>query len=1088
VNLARFAVRRPVAICMLMVAVMLVGAIALSRMPVDLLPELSYPTVSVNTSWPNVSPEEIELLVTRPIEQAVSAAPGIRRITSTSYQGLSQVTAEFDWGADLDNAAVDVLQLVQRAQDRLPNVPERGIPSVRKFDPNSWPVLRYAISAPGPTVKLRSLVENVIVPRVEAVNGVGSATIEGGARREVRVNVDVDRLRAYNLTLNDITRRIGQENVNEPGGIGKAGHTEFDIRSVGEFERPEEVASIVLTSYGGHPIYLRDVARVSDSHEEQRIFTRLDGKDSIGLGITRQSGANTVDTVAGVSREVEKLQREFPQLEWGTSRNQARFIEQSIHHTQQEAIIGGILAVLIILLFIGNVRSTLVISLSIPISVLAAFGLMYFNHFTLNIMSLGGIALGVGLIVDDAIVVLENIARHVERDRISPRVAAVRATGEIGTAVVAATVTVMVVFLPLVFVRGMSGQMYRQFALAVVYSIGMSLVVALTIVPMLASRMLRTDGTGEESSQGHPHTPSPHHPITLSDWSRRILDGIDARYEEALRWSLRHRWSVLALAATTLAGALLLLPMVGRELIPATDSGDFSVNLKMPVGTALTDTDRAVRKIEGVVSKLPGVGSVFASVGTAGFGNRQLPNQGQLTVRLFDGTPDEEGRVRTAGPTAPVMARARKEIRGSPGGEVRISQFDLVTRLLSGGSDGVELLIYGPDLATLARLGQEALARVRDVPGLTNADLNWQPATPEMRVRIDRQKAAALGLSFAEVAATVDTATDGGIASYYQEGGYEYPIRVQLREDQRKTPEDIRRIVLRSGSTQLSSQIALPRGLSVLLGQVATLEMGEGPSQITRRDRERYISITGSTTDRPAGDVAADIEKRLAGWRLPEGYRFGWGGAQEQMAREFADLMLALVLAVLLIYMVLAAQFESLLHPFTILLSVPLSASGVILALFLTGRAFGMTAFIGLLMLVGIVVKNAILLVDYTNVLRRDGLERDAAILRAGPTRLRPILMTTGATLLGMFPLALGLGKGSETQAPMATAVMGGLTTSTMLTLLVIPVVYSLLDDLVLRTRIRFFPAWVPAPRTAEVEDPDLKELQVEHTEEAEGD
>jgi HAE1 family hydrophobic/amphiphilic exporter-1 len=454
---------------------------------------------------------------------------------------------------------------------------------------------------------------------------------------------------------------------------------------------------------------------------------------------------------------------------------------------------------------------------------------------------------------------------------------------------------------------------------------------------------------------------------------------------------------------------------------------------------------------------------------------------------MFDGTPDETGRVRTAGPTAPVMAQARKEIRGIAGGEVRISQFDIVTRLLAGGSDGVELLIYGRDLDTLAKLGADAMARIRDVPGLTNADLNWQPATPEMRVKIDRQKAASLGLSFTEIADTVNTATGGGVASYFQDGGYEYPIRVQLREEQRKTPDAIRRIVLRSGSTQLSSQIALPRGLPVLLGQVASLEMARGPSQITRQDRERYISVSGTATDRPVGDIVADIEKRLQGWQLPEGYHWAWGGAQERMAQEFGDLMLALTLAVLLIYLVLAAQFESLVHPFTILLSVPLSASGVILALFLTGRAFGMTAFIGLLMLVGIVVKNAILLVDYTNVLRRDGLERDAAILRAGPTRLRPILMTTGATLLGMFPLALGIGKGSETQAPMATAVMGGLTTSTMLTLLVIPVVYSLMDDLITALRTRFLPHWVPAPHD-EIEDPDLKELQVERMEEAEGD
>jgi HAE1 family hydrophobic/amphiphilic exporter-1 len=1046
-NLASFSVRRPVAVAMGMLAVILIGAVCVLRLPIDLLPEISFPQVTVRTVWPNVSPEEMELMVTRPIEQAVSSATNLYRITSSSYQGQSQVRVEFNYGVDMGAAAVEVLQLVERSIDKLPDDPTLKPPVVYKFNPNDLPIMRFGVSTPGSAVKLRSIVDELIVPRLESVNGVGAAEVVGGSKREVRVEVDLEKLRARNLTLADITRRLGQENANIPGGMAKEGNTEFAIRSLGLFSAPSELEHMVLTSYQGQPVYLRDVARVLDDKEEERVVTRLNGRPSVGIWVRKQSTANTVETAVALREEVERLKKDYPQVSWGVTSNYAGFIEKAVHHTQNEALMGAVLAVFVILFFLRNLRSTLVIGLSIPISLCATFALLYLCGFTLNTMSLSGIALAVGLIVDDAIVVLENIYRHVERDRKEPREAAVSATNEVATPVVAATVTVMVVFLPLLFVRGVTGQMYKQLAFTIVFAIGMSLIMAMTLVPMLASRMLR----GSERPSGRIAG-------ALYDWSGRRFHALDEGYRELLRWALNHRGLTMLLAMATLGASLLLYPMIGTELMPPTDNGDFRVSVKMPVGTALGITDRVNAAMEAKMREIPGVQTVFATIGSSGFDNRPMPNQGQSTVRMAVGETADGKEY----PTADAMREARKRLGGVPGANVTISQFDLVSRLITGGDD-LELRIFGNDPRTLVRLGRETLDQIRTVPGLSNPDLSWQTTTPELRVVVDRQKAASLGLSFADIANTINTATGGSVATYYEEGGFSYPVRVQLREDQRKTQQHLGQIVLRAGQTQLTSQIALPRGQWIRLNQVARIEVGEGPSEISRLNRERYISIKGTPVDRPLGDVVKEIDQRIAKMHLPSGYRFNWGGAQEQMSRNFGDLALAVILAVALIYMVLAAQFESFVHPFTIMLSVPLSIIGVLLALFLTGRSFGMTAYIGLLMLVGLVVKNSILLVDYTNVLRGQGMERTAAVLRAGPTRLRPILMTSGAAVLGMLPLALGLGKGTETQTPMATAVIGGLITSTMLTLLVIPVVYTLLDDIIQRSRPgRAHPVVVP--------------------------
>ena len=1028
-SIAKFAVSRPVAVTMRIAALILLGLVCLMRLPVDLLPNVTVPTVSVTTQWPNVAPEEIEAQITRPLERAVSSVPGMYQVTSSSVEGRSQVRIQFRWGVDIGQAAVDVLQQVQRAQRSFPDDPTIQNPIVVKMDPTQMPILVFAVSGINDPVKLRTILDNQITPMLDSVDGVASAAVNGGEERKVIIDVDPYKLRAHHLSLSDISRRIQQENINVPAGIGKQGNTEYTIRSTGWFKSIDEITRIPLGAFDGQLVSLGDVATVRDSHSETRLYSRYNGKRSASITITKQSGANTVSTAEGVFDRIEKIKKLYPKLTFGLAYDQSQFIRESVNNVRDSAIIGGILAVLLLLFFLRNVRSTLVVALSIPTSIISTFALLYMCGFTINTMSLGGLALATGLIVDDAVVVLENIFRHIERDKKSPREAAESGTNEILSAVVASTWTVMVVFLPLLLIKGQAGQMYTQFALVVIFSLAVSLLDATTVVPMLAARIISGDAHAENL------TNAASHPSLLMRMFHRCgewLNALDNSYHNGLKWAIHHRmWTVCGALGFTLL-SLILATQIGTELMPQTDSGDFSINVKLPIGTALKKTDDTMKQIEKIVQDNRNVETAFSNTGGGTRGGSPRPFQGSVTVKL------KEDRNQS---TQDVMKDMRKALSMLPGVNARPSQNDIVTQMMTGGNQNIEIDIFGEDLSTLTRLSKEVMRQLRGVSGLENLDVNWQEAMPEIQWRIDREKAQSLGVSFADIANTINTATNGNIASYYQEKGFQYPIVVQLPEANRKTIAEMKNLVIKTG------QAGSTTAPEVVLSQVATAEYGMGPSEITRLDRQRYVAVYGVPMGRSQSEIQADVEKIMAGIQLPEGYYWDWGVNQKRSAEEFGGMGIAVFLAIALIYMLLASQFESFVHPLTILLSVPLAGSGVVLGLFLTNRSFGLTAFIGVLMLVGIVVKNGILLVDYTNTLRKRGIMRDEALLTAGRTRLRPILMTASAAMLGMLPLALAFGKGSEVQAPMATTVIGGLLTSTALTLFVVPVVYSLLDD-----------------------------------------
>lgn len=1030
-NFARFSVTRPVAVTMRIAALVLLGAICLTRLPIDLLPKVSAPTVAVVTQWPNVSPEEIEAQVTRPIEQSVSSVPNLYQVTSQTQEGVSTVRVNFQWGADIGQGAVDVLQLVERARQRFPTDPTLQTPIVYKYDPSTLPILIFGVSGEQDPVKLRTMLDNQITPMLESADGVGSAVVTGGQQRAVIVDVDPHKLRAYHLSLDTVTKRIAEENLNLPGGIAKQGNTEYTIRSLGWFENTDELAGIPVGSFNGQNVLLKEIADVRDEHPETRLYTRLNGQPAVGIIITKQSGANTVTTAEAIMKKIENVKRLYPNLEFRLAYNQAQFIGDSINDVKTSAMIGGVLAILILLFFLRNFRSTLVVALSIPISIVSTFALLYMCGFTLNTMSLGGLALATGLIVDDAVVVLENIFRHIERDNKRAAEAAVTGTQEIASAVIASTLTVMVVFLPLLLIQGQAGQMYTQFALVVIFSIAVSLLDATTVVPMLASRLITGEAHHENAADAHKRGLIERLFQRFGVW----LDALDSTYRNALKWALKHRYIVLAGATAVTAASFLLVPFIGTELMPATDSGDISINVKMPIGTSLEKTNQTILQMEQILLADPNVQTAFSAAGTTlslrGTTTAAIPNQGSFTVKL------KEDRKKT---TLEVIGDLRKKFGGIAGLRALPNQTDLVSFIMTGGPQNLEVDIVGEDLTTLSNVAKDVMNRVRPIPGFENVDVNWQEATPEIQWKVDRQKALQFGLNFADIANTIGTATNGTIASYYQEKGFQYPIVVQLPETRRKTVDELKNIVIRPAGAGARQDVTLE--------QVAKPREAFGPNEISRIDRQRYIAVTGQPQGRSPGEIQGDIEKVMKDVKLPPGYYWDWGTNQKQRSQQFSGMLLAVVLAVGLIYMLLASQFESFVHPLTVLLSVPLSAIGVVLALFLSGRAFGLTAFIGLLMLVGIVVKNGILLVDYTNALRERGKSRDEAVLEAGPTRLRPILMTTCAAVFGMLPLAIGLGKGSETQAPMAITVIGGLITSTILTLFVVPTVYTMFDDI----------------------------------------
>ena len=1053
-SIARFAVTRRVAVAMLSAAIVVLGIFAWPRLPVALLPSFAPPVLSVSTAYTNASPETIETTVTRPIENAVSRVSGIDILESTSSEGQSTVRVQFLYGTDINVAAVDVQQQIARIRASLPNDPNLQEPQIIKADPNATPVLSLQLTDPTRTQRdLSDLIVNELSDELASVRGVGSVGVSGVTQRAIMIQPDEHRLASVGLTLDMLLSRIKSENVDLPAGLIQIGAQEYGIRTNALYKAPDQIADTIVAMSGGVPVRLRDVATVSDSIQEQRVFSRVNGAPSVQLTITAQPNANIVAVAAGINDKINDINQRHPTIKWSTMLDQREFILTALASLQHTAIYGAILAVLIILLFLHSWRATVIVAVSLPISVLGTLFIGYVTHQSLNVMTLGGLALAVGLIVDDAVVVIENISRFL-RTGMQPADAAEGATAQILGAVFASSITVVTVFLPLMLIPGIQGLIFGPFAIVVMSGVGISFIVAILTVPMLATELLRRD-------QGQAADGASEPPVRESFGARfdRLYARLEAAYRAALNYCLDRPGRVIGSAAALLAITIgvLALGVVPTEIFPPSDSRFLQFDLQAPNGAALGVTNQISTVVENALLKDPRVVAVGATVGqTGGGGNvRPITNRASIQVALKPGTSASasaafvrEWRARLNG-IGSLGRSAPPELRAAMVGVIARGQtIDIVQRQISQGQTALELEIFGPDINTLQTVSDGVMAAISKIPGVGDPDKNVTNSQPEINVTIDRTRLMVAGLGTGDLANFISTATSGQIASYYQINGIQYPIIIELSPTQRRTFSSLKALEFTPLSTNTSTNanpnaaIAGPVGYGVTLGDVATLTPGLGPSAISREDRQRRIEISAPISGRPLGPIVADAGVLMRHYPLPTGYRWEYGPEIQRGQTSFNSMWLAVGLAILLIYMLLAAQFESYVDPLVIMAAVPLSLVGIVASLMLTHRAFGLTAFIGSLMLVGIAVKNSILVIEFTRQLREDGVPARDALLKAGPMRLRPILMTTLATIGGMLPLAIGVEAGSSTQAPLATVVIGGLIASTLLSLLVVPTIY----------------------------------------------
>jgi hydrophobic/amphiphilic exporter-1 (mainly G- bacteria), HAE1 family len=1045
VGIAGFAVRRRVAVAMLSLAIVVLGLFAAPRLAIALLPSFAPPVVSVTVAYSNVSPETMETTITRPIENAVSRVAGIDFIESNSFQGLSTVRVQFEFGTDINVAAVDVQQQVARIRASLPNDQALQEPQIAKADPNATPVLTVAVTDPLMTQSaLSDLIVNSLSDEFASVHGVGSLGVSGVTQRAIVIEPDEHKLAAAGLTLDALLQRIKNENVELPAGVIQIGRNEYGIRTSALFTAPGQVGDTVIAVANGATVRLRDVATVRDAIQEQRVFSRLNGSPSVLLTVTAQPNANIVSVAGGVSRKIDEIKARYPSMQFATLLDQREFILDAVASLEHTAIYGAILAIVIILVFLHSWRAMLIVAVSLPVSILGTLFIAYAFGETLNVMTLGGLALAVGLIVDDAVVVIENISRFLGLG-MAPEDAAEGATAQIMGAVIASSITVVTVFFPVLLIPGLQGLIFGPFAIVVMSGVAISLLVAVTAVPMLSAEMLRRRGDaavrpnrfGEAFDRGY----------------GRVANG----YARLLATSLDRPAIVLGSAFVLIAGAAIAMQLgvIPTEIFPPSDTRFVQLGLQAPNGTALEFTDHVSRVVEDALRKDPRVVAVGATVGEVGAGGtaRSITNRSTLQITLRRGTDgaaagafiaDWRRRLGGNAKKADALlapAEAASVRRAMTGVIARGQTIDIVQRQISQGQTALELEIYGPDLATLQTVSDGVMATIATIPGVGDPDKNVTNSQPEVRVAIDRTRVSQLGLGTGDVAQFVSSATNGSISSYYQINGIQYPIIIELAPNQRRSFASLQGLEFTPPAPAASSG-ASPAPIGLTLGSVAQITQGLGPSAISRENRQRRVEIQAPLAGRPLGPVLADAAAVMSTYPFPSGYRWEFGPEILRGQNTFGSLWLAVGLAVLLIYMLLAAQFESYIDPLVIMVSAPLSLVGILTALLITHRAFGLTAFVGSLMLVGIAVKNAILVIEFTKQLREEGKPVREALLEAGPLRLRPILMTTLATLGGMLPLALGIEVGSSTQAPLATVVIGGLIASTVLSLLVVPTLY----------------------------------------------
>jgi HAE1 family hydrophobic/amphiphilic exporter-1 len=1002
--LADTSIKRPVFATMLIMGLVVLGVISYPQIGVDLFPKVEFPMVNITTTIRGASPEIMDIDVTDKIEEAVNTINGVKTISSTSIEGVSRVIVEFVLERDIDLAVQDVREKISLIRSRLPR--DIDEPIIEKVDPDAVPVIWLALTGEKSIRELSTYADEILKEQFQRINGVGAIRTGGLRLRQVRVWLDADRLSAYQITAHDVVGALQRGNVEIPAGRVESDTKEYSIKIKGEFPRIQDFSELIVIYKNGAPVRLKDIGRVEDGMEERRSITRFNGTPGVGLGIQKQSGTNTVEVIDRIKKELINIRRSLPPgMSLEISFDQSAFIKRSINEVQHHLIYGGIFAILSVLLFLKSIRVTLISALAIPTSIISTFAIMYAFGFTFNNMSMLALSLSIGILIDDAIIVIENIHRHIE-EGMEPRMAASFATSEIGLAVMATTISIVAIFLPVAFMKGIIGRFFMQFALTVVFAVIISLFVSFTLTPMMASRYLKS-----------------HHSPVTSHQSGRWYKVIEKSYRSLLQIALNHRAVVIILATAVFIFSLYMTKFIGKEFLPQEDQGRFIVRLQAPIDYSVGEVDRLFKKAEEIIRSTPEVKTVFYA---QGFGGEV--NKGLMFIGLKE--KSERGKIQQE-----IMAEVRKKLRNIPGLKGTAEDVSLI-----GGGQRVVPIQYsirGRDLSTLQTYAGQIVSEFSKLPGIVDIDTSIETGKPEVRVFIDRDKAADLDVDIGSIAETVNFLIGGemDVTKFKDEArGRRYDVRMRLESGDRSNPDDIGRLYVRGKD-----------GRFIELSNIVMIQEAGGPSVINRLDRQRAITLFANLEGKPLGEAKAELDS-ISGKVLPLDYSGRYKGMAEIMGESFFYLMFAIILGIIFAYMILASQFESFIHPITILLSMPFSFIGAFGALLITGKTLNIFSFIGLILLMGLVKKNAILLVDYINTLRNRGIERREAILQAGPVRLRPILMTTFAMVFGMIPIAVGFGEGSETRAPMAIATIGGLLTSLFLTLIVVPVAYDLFD------------------------------------------
>lgn len=1007
-KLTEISIKRPVFSTVIILALVVLGLVSYMSLNVDQYPSIELPVVAITVQYPGASPEQVESKVTKKIEEAVNVVAGVEHITSTASEGLSTTVIQFTMETNADTAAQDVRDKVGGIQALLPQ--DAKAPTIIRFDPDDTPIMTIALTGDLNQRELTVFAEDTLTDRLKAINGVASVTVQGGLDREIQIRLDSNQMAAYGLTVPEVINGLQSENIESPGGKVTDGQRETDLRAVGNITSTNQFLNIPVGQRDGVQLYVKNIATIKDTTADVTSITKLDGKPALGLEIMKQSGSNTINVVDNVKKQLASIQSELPPgVELVVVRDNSVHIHESVEDVQFNLVVGGLLAIAIVFLFLGNWRSTIIAGIAIPVSVITSFLAMKVMGFTLNTMSLLALSLAVGLLIDDAIVVIENIVRHLEmgKDKVT---AAFEGTSEIGLAVMATTFTLVAVFLPVGMMNGIVGQFFKEFGITVAASVLVSLFVAITLTPMLSAKYLdhtEIKGTTKLSKAW----------LAWSNW----FDRITAKYGEFLRQALGHRRKVMLLAVGLFVGSLALMPLLGSTFVPEADNGEITVTAVVDPGRSVQAVSEMADAMAQTIHEVPEAKMTY-SVTKA----NNINIMAQLSAKNERSVSDND-----------IIADLRQKFSVIPGAEISVSKQSGL-----GGGKPVSIVIQGQSLDTLADIAEQVQQIVASVPGTVEVSSSYEAGNPDAQIVVNRDRASDLGISAANIADTLQTMFNGKIVTDFKEDDDAYDVRVILDPEARRSLADVNKVYLSSTARANGQAVMVP------LSQVTDTVYATSPAQIKRYDNQQQITISANLSGTTLGEFNTEFTKRVGAVTMPEGYKFVTTGQTQSMNDAFTGMIMALAMAVLFIFFVLAAQFESYIDPFAIMLALPLAIIGAIVGLLVMGSELSIMSLIGIIMLMGLVTKNAILLIDFAKQRRAAGIERNQALVEAAVQRMRPIIMTTAAMIVGMIPLALGIGPGAEARAPMAHAIIGGLITSTILTLVVVPVVYTLFDDL----------------------------------------